>query len=168
MEMRFTPALRKPRKRAASTVPGLASRVISAWGSSASRARTPERSASMDSGENRLGVPPPMKTLMTRRPQTDGNAASTSSINRLVYSDSGKAPERSCELKSQYGHLRTHHGIWTYSASGGSASKRTAPGRSTATGIMQQLQQASERLSAVADPVLLRGLELGRGLAVVL
>jgi hypothetical protein len=24
----------------------------------------------MPSGENRLGVPPPMKTLMTRRPQT--------------------------------------------------------------------------------------------------
>ncbi len=24
-----------------------------------------------------------------------------------------------CELKSQYGHLRTHHGKWTYSDSGG-------------------------------------------------
>ena len=29
----------------------------------------------------------------------------------------------SCELKSQYGHLRTHHGMWMYSDSGGSAVK---------------------------------------------
>jgi hypothetical protein len=30
------------------------------------------------SGENRLGVPPPMNTLTTRRPQTSGSAASRS------------------------------------------------------------------------------------------
>src|SRR5216117_3396917 len=50
-EMRFTPACLKPAKRAASTVPGFASSVISAPGSSGRRARTPESSVSIDSGE---------------------------------------------------------------------------------------------------------------------
>ena len=27
--------------------------------------------------------------------------------------DCGNVPGALCELKSQYGHLRTHHGIWT-------------------------------------------------------
>ena len=35
----------------------------------------------------------------------------------------------SCELKSQYGHLRTHHGKWTYSDSGGNAGSDSVPGR---------------------------------------
>ena len=30
-----------------------------------------------------------------------------------TYSFSGSAPARSCELKSQYGHLRTHQGMCT-------------------------------------------------------
>jgi hypothetical protein len=33
---------------------------------------------SMLAGENRLGVPPPMKMLCTRRPQMKGSAASRS------------------------------------------------------------------------------------------
>ena len=48
-----------------------------------------------------------------------------------------------CELKSQYGHLRTHHGMWMYSDSGG--------GISTA----EQLRAACcQRLAAMADAVL--------------
>ncbi len=42
------------------------------------------------------------------------------------------SPRASCELKSQYGHLRTHHGMWTYSASGGSAANRGAAGDGSA------------------------------------
>ena len=137
-EMRLTPASRKPRKRAASTVPGFASSVTSAPGSSGRRARTPESSASIDSGENRLGVPPPMNTLDSRRPHTEGSSDSRSSSSLPTYSFSGSAPPRSCELKSQYGHLRTHHGMWTYSASGGSTASFTAPGRSSATWVTQQ------------------------------
>jgi hypothetical protein len=77
------------------------------------RARTPESRLSMASGENRLGVPPPMKTLTSRRPHTWGRTPSRSSISLATYSFSGSGPARSCELKSQYGHLRTHHGMCT-------------------------------------------------------
>ena len=111
--MRLTPAARKPVKRAASTVPGFASSVISASGSSGRRARNAESSASIDSGENRLGVPPPMNTLTTRRPHTDGSRSSRSTKQRLDVLALGYGPARSCELKSQYGHLRTHHGMCT-------------------------------------------------------
>jgi len=56
------------------------------------------------------------------RPQTDGSADSRSAISASTYASSGKASRapgtfssgrHSCELKSQYGHLRTHHGICT-------------------------------------------------------
>jgi hypothetical protein len=101
--------------RAASTVPGFASSVTSAPGSSGRRARTPDRIWSIDPGEKRLGVPPPMKTLDSRRPHTDGSIDSRSAIRRATYSRSGNSPERSreplgrsreslgrsCELKSQ-------------------------------------------------------------------
>src|SRR3954462_4087465 len=164
-EMRFTPASRKPRKRPASTVPGFASKVISAMGSTGMRARMAESSGSMASGEKRLGVPPPMKTLTMRRPHTEGSNVSRSAISFATYSASGSAPPRSCELKSQYGHLRTHHGICTYSASGGRAVSSTRPGRSTTICGMQELQQLAQRERAVADAVLLGGHQLGGGLA---
>ena len=44
----------------------------------ATSARTSPNRRSMASGENRLGVPPPMKTLWTCRPQISGSAASRS------------------------------------------------------------------------------------------
>jgi hypothetical protein len=82
-------------------VPGFASSVTSAPGSSGSRARTPESSASIDAGENRLGVPPPMNTLLSRLPHTEGSRFSRSKNSFWMYSASGSAPLRSCELKSQ-------------------------------------------------------------------
>ena len=78
MDRRVTPAARKARKRSRSKVPGLASSVISQPGTSGNRARMSASSRSMLSGENRLGVPPPMNTLITGRPQTSGSAASRS------------------------------------------------------------------------------------------
>ena len=78
MESRVTPAARKARKRSASKVPGFASSVISHSGTSGRRARTSAMSCAMASGENRLGVPPPMNTLTTRRPHTSGSEASRS------------------------------------------------------------------------------------------
>ena len=57
-----------------------ASIVISQSGSSRRRARMSPISRSMAAGENRLGVPPPMKMLCTDRPQTRGSAASRSAI----------------------------------------------------------------------------------------
>jgi hypothetical protein len=38
-------------------------------------------SLSIDCGENRLGVPPPMKMLWMGRPHTSGKAASRSAIS---------------------------------------------------------------------------------------
>jgi hypothetical protein len=34
-------------------------------------------------------------------------------MSACTYSRSGSSPARSCELKSQYGHLRTHQGRCT-------------------------------------------------------
>ena len=78
IESRVTPAARKARKRSRSKVPGLASSVISQPGVSGSSARTSASSRSMASGENRLGVPPPMKMVWMWRPQTIGSARSRS------------------------------------------------------------------------------------------
>ena len=66
---------------ARSNVPGFASSVISASGRIGTRARTPARMASIDSGEKRLGVPPPRNALTMRRPQIDGSANSRSLIS---------------------------------------------------------------------------------------
>ena len=73
----------------------------------------PASSRSIAAAEKRLGVPPPMKIEVTRRPQTDGSANSRSANSASTYASSGTSPRASCELKSQYGHLRTHHGMWT-------------------------------------------------------
>ena len=91
IDSRVTPAARKARKRSRSKVPGLASSVISQPGSSGRRARMSASSRSMPSGENRLGVPPPMKTLSTRRPQTSGSAASRSATQRVEVARLGQA-----------------------------------------------------------------------------
>ena len=63
--------------------------------------------------EKRLGVPPPMNTETTRRPQIDGSANSRSAMSASTYAASGASPFASCELKSQYGHFLRHHGMWT-------------------------------------------------------
>ena len=70
MESRLTPASRKPRNFACSKVPGLASRVISASGSTVRSVRAAVRMRSMACAEKRLGVPPPTKIACTRRPHT--------------------------------------------------------------------------------------------------
>src|SRR5438105_6868450 len=80
----------------------------------------PESSRSIDSGENRLGVPPPIKTEIALRPQIDGSANSRSARSASTYALSGTSSRASCELKSQYGHFFRHHGMCTYSDSGGS------------------------------------------------
>jgi hypothetical protein len=59
----------------------LASSVTSHAGSSGSRLRTVDSNVSMPAGENRLGVPPPMKTLTIGRPHTSGKAASRSAFS---------------------------------------------------------------------------------------
>ena len=125
-DSRLTPAAKKPANFARSKVPGLASSVISASGDSGSRARMPASSRSIDAAENRLGVPPPKNTVPTLRPHTDGSENSRSASSASTYASSGKSPRASCELKSQYGHLRMHQGTCTYSDSGGSAAKRGA------------------------------------------
>ena len=67
-ESRLIPAPLKSENFRCSNVPGLASSVISASGASGTRARTAARMRSIALAENRLGVPPPKKTVSTRRP----------------------------------------------------------------------------------------------------
>ena len=110
IDRRFTPAARKSRNFSASNVPGFASSVISASAASGSRARNAASRRSIAAAENRLGVPPPKKIEYTRRPQTGGSASSRSAMSASTYASSGQRFAGSCELKSQYGHLRTHHG----------------------------------------------------------
>src|SRR6266850_3847158 len=127
IDSRLTPAARKSANFCASKVPGLASSVISASGASGSLARIADSSSSSARADSREGVPPPKKTVYIGLPQTCGSASSRSAISDATYSRSGISPFVSWELKSQYGHLRTHHGIWTYSDRGGSAASVTIP-----------------------------------------
>src|SRR6185295_4034472 len=54
--------------------------------------------------------------------------------------------------------------MWTYKASGGSTASLTTPGRSTTTGFIQQGDEFLQRDAAVADAVLVTGVELRCGL----
>src|SRR5437868_777264 len=127
----------------------------------------PESSRSIDSGENRLGVPPPIKTEITLRPQIDGSANSRSARSASTYAPSGMSSRASCELKSQYGHFFRHHGMCTYSDSGGSAlnfgrvsveaeNATTVAGLSVFmfTKLIQSRDQRSQRLAAMRHGIL--------------
>ncbi|MPN49155.1 hypothetical protein SDC9_196769 [bioreactor metagenome] len=100
-DSRLTPAARKPANLPASTVPGLASSVISASGDNIASARKAPISSSMAPGDSRLGVPPPKNTVCTGRPQISGSADCRSAISASTYSRSGIVAPASCELKSQ-------------------------------------------------------------------
>ena len=67
-----------------------------------------------------------------RSPAQRGRASSAA-ISRL----SGSAPLSAWELKSQYGHLRTHHGKCRYSDSGGNCFSTASPDRARSTGCAQ-------------------------------
>src|SRR6266851_6737442 len=112
--MRLTPAARIPLNFAASTVPGLASSVISASESIPQRPSAASRIAPIDLGSNNDGVPPPKKIVLMRSPLNGAAPArcSSSVISAEVYCASGHTAA-ACELKSQYGHFDWHHGIWT-------------------------------------------------------
>ena len=88
------------------------------------RAATPSIIRAIASGANRLGVPPPKKTLTSSRPASAAPKSSQIAIKigqqRIdVRIDRQSRPRCACELKSQYGHFFTHHGMWMYSDSGG-------------------------------------------------
>ena len=127
---RLTPAARKAANLSASTVPGLASSVISAPRATSGR-RMPDRrqQRSRPSPENRLGVPPPKKMLDTLRPQTSGSADFKIGDQRRDVGGLGMPPRSPCELKSQYGHFCTHHGNVHVQESGSGDAKLQASGR---------------------------------------
>ena len=84
----------------------------------------------MPSGENRLGVPPPMNTLITAPAPDQRQRRFQVGAQRVEVAGFGQLrPRHSCELKSQYGHFFRHHGRCTYSDSGGSAGSCSVPGR---------------------------------------
>ena len=64
----MTPAARKPRKRSASTLVGLASSVTSTSGATVQCFATPSRIAATVAGCISDGVPPPKKMVVTSRP----------------------------------------------------------------------------------------------------
>jgi len=75
MERRFTRQRGSRRIYRIPQYPELASRVISACGSSSSSVRTAVRISSLLYPESRLGVPPPKNTDTTLRPHTQGQCA---------------------------------------------------------------------------------------------
>ncbi|MNG22170.1 hypothetical protein D3C84_1066270 [compost metagenome] len=95
------PARWKPANLSASTVPGLASMVISQSGVRGMRARTPSSSACMASTESRLGVPPPIKMEESGRPWAQCRSWLRSSSRAATYSRWGSSPFWAWELKSQ-------------------------------------------------------------------
>ena len=116
-------------------------------------------------GANRLGVPPPKNTeTISRSPAScAANAEVIAAARRRTRVRAARDAGTTCELKSQYGHLRTHHGRWTYSASGmrgGRASSSLAP-RRAATSVAQ-------RLAAMTLPILVLRRQFGRGPLVAL
>src|SRR5688572_4820766 len=126
----------------------------------------------IESGANRLGVPPPKNTVPIGLPAASARSCARSASSASTYSFSGSLPCAACELKSQYGHFFTHHGMWTYSASGGGISTGTPlastaacgasrTGGGTCSDIGQARAQRGERAAAVADAVLQRRLEFG-------
>src|SRR4029453_6828254 len=82
-------------------------------------ARAASRKRPTCSGANRLGVPPPKNIETSERPCAAAASIARSSISASMYCCCGIDSGAACELKSQYGHLRTHHGMCTYKASGG-------------------------------------------------
>ena len=111
-DTRLMPAARYSAKRPRSMVPGIRlERHFRVGGECRARGAPRRAPARCASAENRLGVPPPRNTLTMRRAGRDRahcNARSRSRASR--YCASGSSPRSACELKSQYGHLRTHHG----------------------------------------------------------
>ena len=71
----------------------------------------------MAAGENRLGVPPPMKMRVhgaAPHQRQRGVEVGHQRVEVALLGQRVAAPLRhSCELKSQYGHLRRHHGRCT-------------------------------------------------------
>jgi hypothetical protein len=69
----------------------LASIVTSASSAKAMRRRRADRNRANASGANKLGVPPPKKTLSTRPPVINGSSVSKSRNNASMYAASGRA-----------------------------------------------------------------------------
>ena len=165
---------RSRRTSARSKVPGLASSVISASGSSGTRARMPASRRRSPRRRNRLGVPPPMKTCRPCGPRSTAARTRGRRAARRRTRPRAASPRASCELKSQYGHLRRHHGMCTYSASGGSAAKRgrarrrrrrTSRLRAHGSSSLRRRRASSARsaLPRCETRVLLRERQLGAG-----
>ena len=146
---------------AASTVPGLASIVISMSGGEAqpgSRRRPAARPIARP--ENRLGVPPPMKIEVISR---------VSGCCQLERRDRGSprrcrrlraaSPRRPCELKSQYGHFCDAPGESAGTAPAESRTRRA--GRPSSSGGVRPAAGSCASSAAIARARWLTGV-LGR------
>ena len=148
---------------------GFASSVISASGS--------KRNARAHAGKNRIDR---LRREKARRAAAEENADDAAAPDRRQREfevahqrrrhSAPREPRRarSCELKSQYGHFFRHHGMWMYSASGGSASKSRRPQRATRArrsshAICQARDERPDRLAAMRQLVLPFERQLGAG-----
>jgi len=111
METRLTPAWRNAANRPASTLVGLASRVISISSAGWKALVASSISAATVSGCIRLGVPPPKKMEPSRRRPRRAASQASSRRNAARKRACGMR-SRTCELKSQYGHLARQNGQW--------------------------------------------------------
>src|SRR3990167_5603087 len=131
------------------------------------RCSTPASRRPRATALNRLGVPPPKKIKLSWRPCTWLRSASRSASRASTYSCSGSVGPAAWELKSQYGHLRTHQGIWIYKASGGRAkcvwSSLTVARCGSGIGQPQALFEQGHGAGAVAELVLLGRRQFGAG-----
>jgi len=118
-DSRLTPACWNPARSPRSTVPGLASIVISQSAATSNSCFAASRIRPMSAGWNRLGVPPPRKILPIGLPAARSPSSAISARSAATYRTRGALSPATWELKSQYGHLRTHQGRWMYSDNGG-------------------------------------------------
>ncbi len=94
-DSRFTPAAKKPANFVALERPRIRFQRDFRVGQQAERARGRRTAADRSTtAENRLGVPPPMNTVPTLRPQIDGSALSRSATSASTYASSGSASRR--------------------------------------------------------------------------
>ena len=109
-ERRLTPAARKPAKRPASAVTGLASSVISQSAVSGKTALTVSRIWATCSGSSSDGVPPPKYTVRAAWKPLAAPSRAITRHNASTYAGmSDCMPEY--VLKSQYGHRTRQKGM---------------------------------------------------------
>src|SRR5919198_4476651 len=141
-ETRLMPAARKLRKRVASTLVGLASRLTSTSPAIGQCRATASMTAPTVAGCISDGVPPPKKIVETVRPGRRAAVAAISAAKARAKRVSSTPACRTWLLKSQYGHFDRQNGQWMYRPNAEAARSRSGK---------TSLRQLQERAGAVRE-----------------